>query len=183
VEPRTVMPKATLSKEELASWQSLVLGKTSKAEKAELADKDKAAIAMVALGTSKDVVAKTLAMTEDEVGEVITSKLGLDLLCKIQDGLGMTPEERLCKAANLAVAKQVALLNSDNDRLASEASRYILDQAIGKALQRQEVRNYTLVADATSIRAKYDAIQDQLKALDSQRQALLAAKQGKVIDI
>jgi hypothetical protein len=176
-------PSGNLNKEELKAWQEVVFGKSSVEERTELSDKDKAAIAMIATGSSKETVTKILGLSQEEVSEVITSKLGLELLCKIQDGLGMTAEERLCKAANLAVAKQIALLNSSNDKLASEAARYILDQAIGKALQRQEVRNYTLVADATSIRAKYDAVQEQLQALDQQRKALLASKQKAMIDV
>ena len=182
----TTTPKSLLSKEELRAWEQLVLGKkgsTKGDEQVPLSDKDKAIVALVAMGTSKDLVAKTLDLDEDEVSSVITSEEGLTLLCKIQDGLGRTPAERLCKAANLAVAKQVALLNSDNDKLAAEASRYILDQAIGKALQRSEVRNYTLVADARSIHAKYEAVQEQLKALDLQRKSLVEAKENRIIDI
>lgn len=183
----SITPKGLLSKEELKSWQDILGGKGSVVHKdkdRELNDKEKAVVALVALGTGKDTIEKTLSLTEEEVSEALSSEQGIELLCKIQDGIGMSPEERICKGANLAVAKLLAMLHSSNERSVLEAARFIVEQAVGKAIQRQEIRNYTVVEDARSIHTKYEAVQGQLEAIKRQRKALLEAEQqGTLIEV
>lgn len=139
---------------------------------------EKAAVAMVAMGSSVEDVSSVLDLTTGSIQVLLKQRSAINLLCKLQDGLGLSPEDRIAKAANLAVSKQVALVNSDNEKIAGEAARYIIDQTLGKALQRSEIRSASLVIDATSIRAKYDAANEQLNAVREQRNALLEAKKS-----
>jgi hypothetical protein len=168
---------------ELEEWRAMLSGRQADLITSEdLTPTDKAAIALIAMGSSKEITAQTLGIDAGDVSLLIASKAALDLLCKIQDGLGLTAEERLVKAANLAVSKQIALLNSDNERVAGEAARYIIDQAVGKSLQRAEIRSVSMTIDAQSIRSKYEAVQGQLRAIAKEREVLLRAKPGEVID-
>lgn len=158
-------------------------GKSADLPPPELGSIEKAAIAMLATGMSMASVAKTLDLEEYSVQALIKRDDAIELLCKIQDGLGLTAEERLAKAANMAVAKQIALINSDNERIAGEAARYVLDQAMGKALQRSEIRSTVLTADARDIHSKYEALQESLKQVAKQREALLAARDKGSMEI
>ena len=146
------MPESKESKEEakkrLKEWEAKLNGVEEKQE-IELTPVTKAALVLLAQGISPAVVATTLSMEEDELVDLAGQPASLDFLIRIQSALNLSPEELIKRNVNIAIAVKQRLMLGGSERQQAEASSFFIEQGIGKATQRIETKNLTLVGTAS----------------------------------
>ena len=145
--PETLEDKAE-AKKRLREWEAKLNGTEEKKE-IELTPVTKAALVLLAQGIAPSVVATTLNMDEDGVVNLAGQPESLDFLIRIQSALNIPPEELIKRNVNMAIAVKQRLMLAGSERQQAEASSFFIEQGIGKATQRIETKNLTLVGTAS----------------------------------
>lgn len=133
---------------------------------------EKAALTLLAQGTPRDVITKSLGLEDNELTWLLESKDAFVFVSKVQESLGMTPVEQIAKLAPLAVQAKMQLLLHGSEKERAAASTFIIEQAVGKALQRNETVARVEVTDARAIESQIEIAQRRLQAIEASRAAL-----------
>ncbi len=145
----------------------------------------KACSVLFALGLADSQVAEALDIPEGRSTLVRSLSESQDLVLKIQLALGMSAEQRIANAVNLALDVKIKALSDESDKKSQLAtSTEILDRHMGKPVQTMASIAVTLKSNRSlpEINKNFDALLARLNALESKRQLLVSAPPMKKVD-
>lgn len=125
---------------------------------------------MKARGTPNHEIAEAFEVSPEKVQEVISQPNFIKEFGLVQASLGLSFDERLGAAAEMALDRQVEILfkSKDYKSLAALTDK-VIDRAKGKAVNRIEVsqRNFTGIKDLAALEDAERAIDASILALET----------------
>lgn len=145
----------------------------------------KACATLFALGLGDAQVSTALDIPEARVKVVRALEETHDVVLRIQLALGMSAEQRIANAVNLALDVKMKALADESDKKHQQlVSTEILDRHMGKPVQTTASIAVTLKGNRSlpEINKNFSALLDRLQRLESRRQLLVNAPQSRKAD-
>ena len=125
--------------------------------------------ALAATGSDVGTISKTLGLVEDQVRELLGTKLAAATIARIQSVFYPDASQRVTQLGNLAldtILQVMLTAEKDSDRL--KAAQDLADRALGKATQVVETRNLNFnVGEVEQLDQSIEMLQK--KIADTQR--------------
>lgn len=134
---------------------------------------ERAIAALLAIGTEPEKLPELLGLSVREVETILRKESIIDLITDVQVKLDLNTAERLQRLAPLALYKKAKLMFSDKEAIVDKTTTYILDQSIGKALQKVETTSYNLNVSGADLDEQLQKNLERLDKLTNEYQKLV----------
>lgn len=140
-------------------------------------DQRKMVALLMALGETREEVARKLLIPASQVESFCHSPEGVELVVRLQTALFPDPTVRVKKAAHSAIDAALKLLyTSKKEEIVAKIAIDLMDRSLGKAVQVNENRNITFdLKDVEAADKALAAQEERLARLEAMQRKLLAS--------